>query len=255
MELTNKNYYSIEANNAYWSASLIKSFLECPAKAIAELNGEYTRPVSTALLVGSYVDAYFDGEDAFEAFTETHPEIFKKDGSLKADYVNADAMIARAKADPVFMQYLAGVRQKIFTGTIFGFPFKAKFDFYIPGERIVDLKTARDLKPVYKPGEGMLTFADAWNYPLQMAIYQKLEGNNLPCYLAVVTKEDPPALDLIQIPQAKLDAELEYLKMILPKFDAMRQGVLEPDRCEDCAYCRATKKIAEPRILTEWEEE
>jgi hypothetical protein len=52
--LTAANYHSTEMNNRYWSASLLKSFLECPARAFAELSGEYERPKSDALLVGSY---------------------------------------------------------------------------------------------------------------------------------------------------------------------------------------------------------
>lgn len=252
MQLLNNNYYSREADEAFFSASQIKSFLDCPARTVAQLHGEhpYIAEPSAALMVGSYVDAAFSGE--LSAFTEAHPEIFnKRTGELKADYLKAEAMIERAERDPVFMDYLSGEAQHIITGEIFGYPFKAKLDFYVPGKRIVDLKTVKDLKPVYKPGEGRVNYAQAWHWPLQMAIYQALEGNRLPCYLAVITKEDPPALDLVQIPQEELDAELEWLKLKMPLFDAYKQGYIEPERCEDCAYCRASKKITGPRILTD----
>ena len=102
MQLTQNNYHSLEANQHYYSSSQIKSFLDCPARTMAELSGEYTRPYSQALLVGSYVDAYFDGVDEFERFVSEHPEILKRDGSLKAEYVKADEMIARAMQDEVF---------------------------------------------------------------------------------------------------------------------------------------------------------
>ena len=92
--LTHANYHSNEANNLYWSASLIKSFLDCPARTVAELNGEYVRPQSVSLLIGSYVDAAFDKKGSLDAFKAEHPEIFKKDGSLKAEYVKADAIQA-----------------------------------------------------------------------------------------------------------------------------------------------------------------
>ena len=127
--------------------------------------------------------------------------------------------------------------------------FKGKFDVYRPGERIVDLKTAKDLQPMYKPGEGRLSFADYWNWPLQMAIYQALEGNRLPCYLAVITKEDPPDLALVEIEQEKLDAEMDFLLEKLPYFDAIKQGVIEPERCENCAWCRMSRKLTGPRPL------
>ena len=50
-------------------------------------------PPSTALLVGSYVDRCFEGPKSFEHFKAEHPEIFKKDGTLKADYSKAEELI------------------------------------------------------------------------------------------------------------------------------------------------------------------
>ena len=58
--LTSENYYSPESNQGYMSASQFKSFLDCEARTLAELHGEYHRPSTEALLVGSYVDAYFE---------------------------------------------------------------------------------------------------------------------------------------------------------------------------------------------------
>ena len=247
LSLTPENYYSREADLEYWSASQVKNFLSCPARAMAELTGEYRRPAGTAMLVGSYVDAAFEG--TLEGFKEAHPEIFKKDGSPKAEYMKADEMIRRAEQDELFMEYMDGEKQRIFIGEIGGLRFKGKFDVYRPGERIVDLKTAKDLQPMYKPGEGRLSFADYWNWPLQMAIYQALEGNRLPCYLAVITKEDPPDLALVEIEQEKLDAEMDFLLEKLPYFDAIKQGVIEPERCENCAWCRMSRKLTGPRPL------
>lgn len=249
MMLSKDNYYSQDANRTYWSASQVKDFLDCEARALATVRGEYEREMTTALTVGSYVDAFIEGPSSFQTFCSEHPEIFKRDGSLKVDYVKADDMIARMNASPVFMDYLTGERQTIMTGEISGIPFKAKFDIYVPGKRIVDLKTVKDLNPVYVPGEGRLPYYDAWNWPLQMAIYQEIEGHKLPCYLAVVTKEDPPTIDLIEIPQWKLGAEMEYLRQRLPYLDAVKNGIIEPERCENCAYCRATKVITEPRTI------
>lgn len=252
MKLNPSNYYSKEANQAYWSASLIKAMLECPAKALAELRGEWARPESSALLLGSYVDAFFEG--TLDTFKEEHSQIFKRDGSLKSDYIKANEMIDRAMSDETFVEFMQGEKQKIVTGELFGFPFKAKFDVY-NGERIVDLKTVKDMKPVYKAGQGRMSFAEAWNWTLQMAIYQKLEGNDLPCYLAVITKEEPPDIEIVEIPQAVMDTELEILEQQMAYFDAMKIGIVEPERCENCAYCRATKKITVPKSLNSFTEE
>lgn len=248
MKLTEANYHSLEANREYWSASQVKTFLDCPARAMAELNG-WVRPPSKALQLGSYVDAAFDGEEAMTRFIADNPAMFKKDGSLKADFVKADQMVARAEADPVFMEYMDGEKQKILTGDIVGIPFRIKMDVYKPGVRIVDLKTVRDTKPMYRPGEGRLTFADYWRWTLQMAIYQHIEGHRLPCYLAVITKEDPPGIHVVQIEQEKLDAELEFLRNKLPYMNAVKMGVIEAERCEDCAWCRESRKLTVPTPL------
>jgi hypothetical protein len=76
-----------------------------------------------------------------------------------------------------------------------------------------------------------------------MAIYQAVEGNKLPTYLAVITKETPVDLAVIEIPQHHLDAEMEILAEKLPYFDAIKSGIIEPPRCEKCAFCRETKKL------------
>ena len=247
MRLTKKNYFSQAADRKYWSASQVKAFLRCPAAAMYDTEPE----TSTALLVGSYVDAYFD--NGLQAFKEQHPEIFnKRTGELKSEYQQADRMIERAKSDKLFREYMRGRKQVIKTGTIGGLPFKIKMDFYRKGERIVDLKTARDLRPAYKKDEGQVTFADLWEWPLQMAIYQAVEGDRLPCFLAVVTKEDPPDLAIVEIPQNILDAEISRLLDVLPRFDAMKQGIIPAPRCECCSYCRRTKKLTAPVSLPEF---
>lgn len=252
MDLTPSNYYSAEANAAYWSASFVKSMLRCQAEAMAELRGDYVPSPSMALLVGSFVDAWFDGRDAYDAFAHSHPEIINsRTGSLKAEFRTAQDMIDRARRDQVFMRFCEGEHQHIAVGEIGGLPFKGKFDFYVPGKRIVDLKTVRDMEPVYMAEQGKVSFAEAWNWPLQMAIYQQLEGHRLPCYLAVITKQDPPDIAVIEIPQHVMDAEMELLATKLPMLDAVRQGVIEPERCDLCSYCRGSRKLTGPISLDE----
>ena len=255
MALTSKNYFSPRANRLYFSASQIKAFKRCEASALAEINGKYTRPASQALMVGSYVDAALTGD--IEAWKAEHPEILKRDGSLKAEFVQAQEMVERAKSDRVFMEYLRGRHQAIMTGKIFGVPFKCKFDA-LRDDRIVDLKTVKDMQPVYMPGQGRVTFADAWDWPLQMAIYQKIveinKGVKLPCFLAVITKETPADIAVIQIEQERMDAEIAWLEQALPRFEAVKSGLIEPERCGQCAYCRESHRLTGPVMLGEYEE-
>ena len=70
MVLNKDNYFSLEANKAYWSVSQFKSFNKCEAAGYAESRGVYQRPETDALLIGSYVDAYFSGDIAFDEFCE-----------------------------------------------------------------------------------------------------------------------------------------------------------------------------------------
>lgn len=83
--VTAENYYSPEMNMAYMGSTQFKAFEKCEAAALAELKGEYHPPSSTALLVGGYIDAWFSGE--LPLYQAQHPEIFKRDGTLKAEYL------------------------------------------------------------------------------------------------------------------------------------------------------------------------
>jgi hypothetical protein len=255
MALTSKNYFSPRANRLYFSASQVKQFKKCEAQAMAEIRGKYIRPASTALMVGSYVDAALTGD--LDKWLDDHPETRKKDGSLKAEFVQAHEMVQRAWSDHVFKEYLKGRHQAIMTGKIFGVPFKCKFDA-LRDDRIVDLKTVRDMQPVYMPGHGRVDFATAWDWPLQMAIYQKIveinKGVKLPCFLAVITKETPADIAVIQIEQERMDAEIAWLEQALPRFEAVKSGLIPPERCGQCAYCRETHKISGPVMLGEYEE-
>ena len=62
MLLNKENYFSKEANAEYWSVSQFKAFNRCEAAGLAEARGIYEREETDALLIGSYVDAYFSGE-------------------------------------------------------------------------------------------------------------------------------------------------------------------------------------------------
>lgn len=249
--LTADKYYSADANRAFMSASQIKSFMRCPAATMAELRGEYIRPATSALMIGSYVDAHFEG--TLDEFRAEHPELYKRDGTLKAEYQHADTMIARAESDKVFTEFMRGDKQRIITGDIDGVPFKAKMDVYLPGERIVDLKTVRDFEPKYKPGSGLVSFVEYWGYDLQMAIYQMLEGNKLPTYIAAITKEPTPDLAVISIPQHYMDAALAVMRENLQYYDAIKNGLIEPPRCGHCEYCKSTKVLTGAQPIEDFE--
>ena len=243
MAVNKYNYFSKNNNRKYCGSSQFKSFMRCSASALAELNDEHEREMTTALLVGSYVDSWFDG--TLDEFKAEHPEVFKKDGTLKAEYLQAEEIIERVQKDELFMEFMSGRKQVIKTGHIEGIPFKIKIDSYHKGKMIVDLKVIKDFKPIYDEDEGCyLDFIRYWGYDIQAAIYQAVEGNNLPFFICAVTKEKTPDLKVIQIPQSWIDNAMEIIKHNVEMIDMMKHGEIPPIRCEHCDYCKATKKLS-----------
>ena len=242
MGLTAKFYFSPNSQLKYCGSSQFKSFLRCPAKAMAELRGEWDRGDSTALLIGSYIDSWFEG--SLDTFKSEHPQIFKKDGSLKAEYEKANSIIERVQQDELFMKYMGGKKQVIKTGEIKGVPFKIKMDSYHKGKAIVDLKVIKDFQPIWDEDRGCrLDFIHYWGYDYQAAIYQAIEGNNLPFFICAVTKEAQPDLAVIQIPQSWIDSAMADIKNYIDVIDAVKRGELEAERCGHCDYCKATKRL------------
>lgn len=247
MKLTQRNYFSKKANMEYMSVSQFKAFEKCPACAIAEIKGKYKREKTTALLVGSYVDAYFEG--TLNNFIKKNPEMFKKNGTLKADFLQAEEIIKRLLKDKLFMKYMNGKKQVIMTGEICGVPFKIKTDV-LHDDKIVDMKIVKDFEPIYDSEGGFLPWYEFWGYDLQGAAYQEITrqnvGKKLPFYLNAATKEKTTDLDIVHIPQKMLDFQLERIQNNIVRYDAMKKGIIEADRCEKCDWCKQTKKLTEP---------
>jgi len=243
--LTAENYYSKEMNMAYMGSTQYKDFMSCEAAALAKIHGEYSEEMSAALLVGSYVDAYFEG--TLNIFKAKHPELFTLKGELKADYKQAEYIIRRIERDTLFYEWaMSGEKQIIKTGEIAGVPFKIKIDSYHPSEAIVDLKIMKDFAPVWVDGKGKVSFVEAWGYDIQAAIYQEIEGNGLPFIIAAATKEKPePDISVMRIPDEILGYALDEVKRMAPIFHQLKQGVGTPRRCEMCDYCKSTKVLSE----------
>ena len=249
--LTNENYFSPENQMKYMGVSQFKAFEKCEAAALAELTGEYQREKTVSLLVGSYVDAHFEG--TLDVFKAQNPEIFTKKGELKAEYRKAEEIIQRIERDPLFVTFLSGESQVIMTGEIEGVPVKIKIDSYHAEKMLVDLKIMKDFQPVYVPEQGRLSWIEAWGYDLQGAVYQEIvrqnTGDKLPFYLAAATKEKETDIDIIEIPQPYLDVSLEHFKENVNRYDGIKKGLFQPNRCEKCDYCKQTKVLTAPRSM------
>lgn len=244
--LTNENYFSPENQMKYTGVSQYKAFMNCEEGALAELLGNWEKPKSDALLQGSYVDAHFEG--TLDIFKAKNPDLFKRDGLLKANFANLDYIIERIENQPFMMSLLSGEKQKIMTGEICGVPVKIKIDSYFP-ELIVDLKCMKDFAPIYKEEQGRLPWFEAWGYDIQGAVYQEIvyqnTGKKLPFVLVAATKEKEPDLSVVRLSQENLDFELERFKQNIVRIDAVKHGFIEPTRCEKCDFCKHTRIITE----------
>ena len=261
MELTQDNYYSLEASREYVSVSQYKDFVGtlgkqgCEACAMARLRGQIVQETTTALLVGQYVDSFFEG--TLEDFKREHPEIILSRGAsageLKSEYKQAQAMIDRAVQDKLFMRYMDGFKQVIMTGEIEGVPIKMKMDS-TDGRRITDLKTVEGInKAFWIPGLGRkANFIEYWGYDIQAAVYREIyrqnTGDTLPFYIAAISKDKTnnvphPRLAVIEIPDYLMDDKLEEFKADIGRIADLKAGLIEPIHCGSCDYCADTEDL------------
>ena len=255
MQLTSENYYSREANREYMSASQFKDFvgtygrLGCEFTALEKIEERWEDEKSTALMVGSYVDSYFEGTLA--KFKAENPSLFKKDGGLKAEYVKADEIIARIERDEYFMKYMSGQKQVIMTGELFGAKWKIKIDSYIPDVAIVDLKVMSSITELkWVKDLGYLDFVRYWGYDIQGAVYQEIvyqnTGKRLPFYIAGASKEKATNIKVIHVQDNYLREAMSVVEHNIERVRQVKYGEVLPDRCECCDHCRETEVLTGP---------
>lgn len=241
LKLTQSNYYSPEADKQFFSVSQYKDFMKCEAMALAKICGEYRPEMTRAMLIGSFVDAYFEG--TIDEFIAEHPAVFTQKQELRSEFRKANEIIARIKKDDTFMKFLSGEKQRIMTMELFGYPWKMKMDSYLPGICITDLKVVARFKTL-----------PLWRYDLQGAVYQEgvcqNTGDRLPFYLAVATKERTIDLDIFQITQSVLDVAMVEIRQNIDHYARVKNGEEPPAYCGKCDYCKSVKR-AEIRNYSE----
>jgi hypothetical protein len=265
--LTTENYHSRESNLAYWSHSQFKAFVECPARAVAELSGQYVRKPSAAMAFGSLLDRALTAPEKLKDFM-TGPESFDADGSSfffdsKGKPRDNAAMrayvsvLARIQSDPFLADGLkTWKRQAIFTGSIGGRPWKVMLDFWVdtPGlETIIDLKNMADFDDDWAddPLTGKrvkLPWYDAWGYFRQMAVYREVVRQNIGTEplvaLFAFTKQDPPDAVSVAFDSSmatdRFSREVAKVAEQMELFDSIKRGAAPAVGCDqnDCPWCR-----------------
>lgn len=260
MIITNENYFSVEASREYLSVSQYKDFTgtlgrpPCEDQALAKLDEKWEMEKTTALLVGSYVDSHFEG--TLNVFKAQNPEIFMKNGGLKAEYRKAEEIINRVERDDYFMKYMSGKKQVIMTAEMFGSKWKIKIDSYLEDVAIVDLKVMESINKMFWTKDfGYMDFTQYWGYDIQGAVYQEVvyqnTGKRLPFYIAAATKEKETNIEIIQIDDQHLKEKLIEVEQNTPKIMMLKCREVEPIRCGICNWCKHTKVLSRPIHYTE----
>jgi hypothetical protein len=249
MELTRQNYHSREMSQKYMSVSQFKEFRDCEARALAEIKGKWVRPQTDSLLVGSYVDEYFNGD--LETFKVQHPEMFTRTGELKAPFKKAEQIIERIEKDPYMRKQLGGKRQVIMTGFIGGVEWKIMIDSLHPS-KTVDGKVMKDCGDV-RTKDGYEPFWRAYGYDIQGAVFRQVRAQNekgklKPFELAVATKEDEPDLRIFRFTEGTLGNAMHEVVENVGRYDLIKQGKIKPVGCGECAYCKSIRKMSKSLV-------
>ena len=206
-------------------------------------------------------------------------------GQLKSDFSRAEEVVNRCKSDLLFRSLTCDVpqdgHQYIVLGTIGvtsageTIPCKGKLDFLLmpdyllhlaeifpvwadyfkscasEGGLIVDLKSAANTDEAWSDADGCrIPWAQAWHYDRQLAVYRELyrqrTGLTLPVMVLVATKETSPSLLPLTIDPGTLDEGLSDAVALAPRaWELMQSSDTTPHRCEKCAWCRATRNLAQ----------
>lgn len=172
-----------------------------------------------------------------------HSDCFTTTVELKANFKHADTICKYIDNDHKIGKYLNGEKQGILTGKIKNIPFKIKMDSYIPGVLIADLKVMRSI--TNRNGD-YFDFISQYGYDIQLACYQEIvrqnSGNQLPCYIVAVTKENPINSAIIYMPQEVLDKALYHVEERIEQLYKVKMGKVAPVGCGKCKACIANRQ-------------
>ena len=250
-DLNQKNYYDRSTDWDYQSPTFFKKFLKCEAETMAELNGEYSDMNHEALLVGNYLHSYFESDTAHENFIEENKsDILTRTGKPRAPFEKAEDMIYTLESDSLFQGLYQGDKEVIVEGYINGVKWKGKLDcLNLKRGYFLDLKTTRDIHKKFWNNDDREweSFVSAYNYQLQMYVYQELVrqtfGVDTTPYIVAVSKEKVPDKMVISIPDYRLEEAEMQIDKYQDHIEDVKAGRIEPTRCGMCDYCRSTAKL------------
>lgn len=258
-EITVENYFSPEIQREYMSTSQFKSFMNCSAAALAELNGEFERSTKDAFTEGHMFEALTCGDEVL--FFMQHPEVISSQGKTKGDIKsNYQKVVAAAHAFNSQTEFRKIVerceKQVLVTGVIGGVKFRGLLDLFDKNTgEIFDTKCMKDFDGKYSADEGRyLPWWQLWGYHYQAAIYRELvrqtfDIENPTFSLLAATKEASPDVAWLKFSDEYLDNVYDIVDAYAPMYHAMKLGMMDVQRCEKCAFCRETKILKGPELI------
>lgn len=281
IELTQENYYDKETDWQYLSFTYLKSFMQNPARAMADLRGEFLwfddkhynsiddeRPEAKALLIGNYIHSYFESPEAHQKFIDDNAKYLisskgKTAGELKEGYKDADVMIERLLDEPLFVEELAGTeRESIVTGYIGGQLFKAKIDALdVENGFFIDFKTVRTLvddgATWNDDKKARVNFIIDRQYDMQMAIYKELleqkYGRTFQPVIWAVSKEKSPLVKPYMFEDDVLENALrraeDFAKVVAQYINGEKEPELVNDGSPFYNYAHRVKDAEDFEII------
>lgn len=256
-EVVKENYYDLEVDRQYMNSTQYSGWLECQAKEKARQDGKWQEEEKQVYVVGNYVHSWND--NTMEEFIDRYRDsIFKVKGGKYKAFVVADEVIKTFENDEFIMYLLdseTATKEEIFVTYFAGVWWKTRVDHLdLPKGRMIDIKTSGDFhKKLWNNVLGRyVNFVEGYNYPRQMAIYEKSVREATDCdpleVLIVAGEKTIPAdkkvIDMTN--HERFKAELSVIEENMQQILKVKYGFEEPERCERCDYCKSTKKLTAP---------
>ena len=272
--ITENNYYD---EHSVMSVSQYEAWLKCPKSAHAQyVTGEYSPEPSEAMQLGTYMHAMFEGAGATRAFTDTHDILLKSGknkGKPSVKYARAVLARERAMQDEVFMQYMTGKKEKIYTGEFAGIEWKIKVDcinedrmfasdlkyiasiseekwekywFDEDGNLLTPEEASNHINPHKK--NLLVPFYEKYRYWTRTALYWQIlyiaTGNRYQMFLPCISKEEIPDIEVFDMNNIdRFIYELKIIEQEVPKILQMKENPFLIEGCGHCEYCRSQKKL------------
>lgn len=246
-KMTDEEYFSKKTQKEYITSSQLRTYLECPARFKAEIEGKYKKETTQAMLLGHFIEkALTGGLDEF--IEEYHDSIYKKrgDGLLKP-FKEAYDLAQELKKDKALVKLLTGDTQKVLFGEIRGHKVMCKLD--VLNDDIIDLKYVADFSGKYDANE--LVYKQWWEkfrYDLQGALYHTISRQNgiiKPFKLVALTKQVPADKALIEFSNETLDKNKLLIHDIIDEVAELKASKdAKPYGCGHCDYCRSVKNFS-----------